>query len=95
MKCDTDIVPGTCGLGVLYEFDFYNEYGEWDSPYEIIDAPLGGIDYAVAGFVDNLTCKEAYEEINEHYDIVYQSPVKRNCNSGNMFFFIVFKRKES
>lgn len=82
-------LPGTCGLSCFYEF------GSSDYGNPISSLSLGGIGYSVAGFVNNRACKTAYEEIKEHYEIVFQSPVKRNRNSGNQFFFIVFKRKES
>lgn len=96
MKCYTDTLAGTCGLNVFFEFEGKDDDDGWGHcGDEIEESPLGGIGYSIAGFVDNLTCKKAYKTIKKHFEIVYQSPVKLNANSNNMFFFIVFKRKES
>lgn len=88
--CST--VPGMCGLGVVHSFD--NPHGQ-QYKVNVSAARLGGIDFSVAGFTDTKRCQKTYNVIKESFDIVFQSPVKRNRNSGNMFFFIVFKRKEA
>lgn len=95
MRCYTADLDGTCGLSVFFEFEDEDD-ADWDHyGDDIEESKLGGIGYSIAGFVDDLTCKKAYKTIKKHFDIVYQSPVKLNTNSGNQFFFIVFKRKES
>ncbi len=92
-KASSSQVIGTCGLGVLYNFSTRN--GRWSYKSNITSCSFGGIGYNVAGFVNTRICKRVYEEINEYYEIVFQSPVKKNTNSNRKFFFIIFKRKEN
>lgn len=83
MRAADTTVDGTCGVGVLYD---YNK--GWGP--EIGYSSESGCGWYVAGFIDNDTCKAAYEEMCEKYTLVYQSPIRRNKNSGNMFFFCIF-----
>lgn len=78
--------PGTCGVGVWYG---YNRPADWHAEVRNF---WGGIDYNIAGFVNTINCKRVYNEIKDKHTIVFQSPVKRNRNSGNQFFFVVFKK---
>lgn len=80
-------VDWTCGLGV------WGNFHTWADPMHTLG--MGGIGYSVAGFINSVGCKEAYHWIAENKVIVFQSPVKLNTNSGNQFFFIVFKDKEN
>lgn len=80
-------VPGTCGVGVLHSFNL-NEYNVNEFPHF-----FGGIGYNIAGFLDTSRCEETYNEIKRKYKIIFQSPVKRNRNSGNKFFFIIYTPK--
>lgn len=93
MKAWIDSLGGACGVGMLSGFD---DPPSWCVNIDVRDVKRtgGGIGYTIAGFIDNLKCKETYEEIQRDYDIVFQSPVKRNKNRGNDFFFIVFKIKD-
>lgn len=82
-------VYDTCGLQVVFAFADTCCWGA-----EALDEMrFGGIGYGVAGFIDDEICKEAYKELCERFHLEYQSPVKRNPNSGNLFFFCVFRNK--
>lgn len=85
-------VPGTCGVGLFMGFANSPSYYS-QGPQAALNT--GGIAYAIAGFVDTIACKEVYENIKEHHKIVFQSPVKRNRNSDNRFFFVVYTRKDN
>ena len=74
-------VVGTCGLGVLYGF----KAGTTHEAFMV-----SGTGFCVAGFTSHIKCENTYNKIKEKYEIVYQSPVRRNRNSGNDFFFIIF-----
>jgi hypothetical protein len=87
-----DGVYGACGVGVIFNFGAHK-----DSLYSTFGTPTdhyGGIGYNIAGFVNTKICKKVYEDIQQHAEIVFQSPVKTNANTGRHFFFIVYKRKE-
>lgn len=89
MKCNTETVwQGCCGVGVFCDFD--SEWGIED----LETAPSrGGTEYSIAGFVNTQTCKKAYEILKGRFNIVFQSPVRRNLNSGRDFFFCVYKER--
>jgi hypothetical protein len=91
MNANVGRVIGTCGLGVIHGFEHNFGYGQTLSVERIRQG--GGIGYTVVGFVNQPRCKKMYEWIKERYDIVFQSPVKKNRNSRRKFFFIVFKEK--
>lgn len=84
-------LSGTCGAGLLY--NFRHGYGYYDHNLETSDPP-GGAGWLCAGFIRNNTCKEAYETLKKRYKIVLQTPVRRNSNSGNGFFFLVYDTKK-
>lgn len=84
-------LAATCGVGLVYAFDA--AYGNQLSK-TYVKTHGGGIGYNVAGFVSTPRSKRVYEWLSENYDIVFQSPVKKNRRSGRKFFFIVFKDKE-
>jgi hypothetical protein len=85
-----DIFSGTCGLGILYDFE---RNGRWGTP--IGQNPgEAGCGWYVAGFIDTPLCKEVYEKCCESFTLIYQSPVRINRNSGNEFFFCVFDAGE-
>lgn len=85
MRATFSHIGGTCGVGV-----WSNLNQSWASSNPM--RQWGGIGYNVVGFVDTPNCRSAYNEIKEKHTIVFQSPVKRNQNSGNKFFFIVVKK---
>lgn len=87
-------VPGSCGLGVLYEFAEANGEDYPYSDYKRIDKPFvhnGGTGFFVAMFiVGNEICEKAYKALKAQHTIVYESPVRVNSNSDNKVFFCVF-----
>lgn len=85
MRANFSTIAQNCGVG--FWFNLNHPSLSWNT----INA-FGGIGYNVVGFVNNDACKSAYKEIKEKHTIVFQSPVKRNQNSGNEFFFIVVKK---
>lgn len=85
---ETEGLPRTCGVEVIFDFHEEDGYGR-----HIEDLNIGGIGYAVAGFIDRAYCKQAYEELTQRFHLEYQSPVKMNHNSGNPFFFCIFRNK--
>lgn len=82
-------LPGTCGVGLFSGFQLSPTYYNHGPGHALT---LSGIGYAVAGFTNIPSCKEVYDDIKERYDIVFQSPVKKNENSNNQFFFIVYTK---
>lgn len=94
MRFNCTTLPGSCGYGVLYAHgNTYIPYMTPDRGKHIIRQNGGGTRYNMAAFVNEPRCKEVYNFIKEHYDIVYQSPVVRNHNSGLQNFMVVFKEK--
>lgn len=92
LSMHVDTLPSTCGVGVLYEFG--DSGTRWSVP--IGDNPEeAGCGWYVAGFIDTDLCKEAYANMCEAYTLIYQSPVRRNTNSGRDFFFCIFDAGEN
>lgn len=81
---DWEELDNTCGVN-LFNY-FTDDYAE--SAYYLF--PLGGANLAVAGFKNSYICEEAYKQLAKKYHIAYQSSVRRNKRSGNMFFFVVY-----
>lgn len=81
---EQDTLSGTCGVRLFYFFD--KPYSSSYTRY----AHLGGAELGCAGFVDSPACHRAYKELKAKFNIVYQSTPRRNANSGNQFFFVVY-----
>ncbi len=92
MLANTTTLQGTCGVGLCYGF---RTEGYGSNVLNLNLAANAGIGFSIAGFTNTRICKQMYKHINSKYKIVFQSPVKRNRNSGNQFFFIVFTNKEN
>jgi len=84
LKTHSGSLYGTCGVNVWYGYNY-------PCGYSIQEAPMGGIGYTVAGFISTPASKQAFLHIKEKKEVVFCSPVKKNRNSGNKFFFVVFK----
>lgn len=78
-----------------------DEIGEF---YETVPGQTSGFDddlffrnsgtgMYISTFVDDSVQKEAYDEICERFDILYQSPLMLNRKSGNYLFLLVYKDK--
>lgn len=82
-------VPGTCGVGVVFGFNSNdNDINRYGRPISGIPARNAG--FELAGFIDTPKCKAVYKELSEKWKTVYQSPVRRNRNTGNKFFFVIY-----
>jgi len=83
MRVYEETVTGACGISVLYEFG----YGK-----EVSDILIGGgIGLVCAGFIDgNETSDKVFNEMQKRGQLLFKSPVRKNRNSGNMFYFAVF-----
>lgn len=79
---------GTCGVGLFYDFG-RSYYGRIQDM-----APRGGCGWNIAGFINAPEKKEVYEKLKKKYKIVTQSPVRRNNNSGNQFFYVMYDCKK-
>ena len=78
-------IAGSCGYTVIYGHGLYSG---------IVGGRVGGgTGVSIAAFVDESRCKRVYDWIVENCEILYQSPVMWNCNSGRDNFLVVFKRK--
>lgn len=51
---------------------------------------IGGIGLFGTGFIDTNIMKEVYKWLCDNYKMVYCSPVRKNYNSRNEFFYALF-----
>lgn len=79
---------GMCGVGSFRGFNG----GEGGAPIDSLNH-CGGAAFVSTGFINNNQCLEAYGILCKRFDVIYQSPIRHNKNSGNMFFFTVFSEK--
>ena len=83
----TDAVTGTCGIGVFYEL---SNSSSWRDVNIAKATHEGGAGWLVVGYIDTDICKEAYEILKKRFPIVFESPKRKNVNSGNEFFFVIY-----
>lgn len=82
----------SCGLEIVGDFTGAPRRWDWESR----DRPQvqtirgTGTGLVLAAFVDTPVCRKAYEKITEKWPVLYQSPRRRNRNSGRDFFFIIY-----
>lgn len=84
-------VYGNCGVGCISGFNNPNNYMHNLTERNLV---ANGIGYSITGFVQSDRCERVYKHIADNYNIVFQSPVKHNNNSGRKFFFIIFTKKD-
>jgi hypothetical protein len=89
---NANLLSSTCGVGLLYNFTSRDNY--WGHPRRSHARPVGGCGWNIAGFVNDQDRKEVYEYLKSTYKIVTQSPVRRNNNSGNSFFYVMYDCKK-
>ena len=89
--CYSNTIFGSCGVGTFTEFSSCLQYGRRLDAVET----EGGCGFLLAGFIDTSICRQAYEILAKRFKVVYQSPVRRNTNSGNRFFFVIYDTKEN
>lgn len=85
-------LDGTCGVGLFWGFQTYDNY--YGRPLTKNAPPVGGCGWNIAGFINDNDRKSVYEEMKATYKIVQQSPVRRNRNSGNNFFYVMYDCKK-
>lgn len=83
-------VTFSCGLEVVGGFR-YERY-DWENAAEhaVQNRRGRGTGYCVAAFIDTAVCRDAYNVVTKKYKVLFQSPVRRNLNSGRPFFFIIY-----
>ena len=84
-NCAQAGIPGSCGYTVIYRLGYYRG--------SRLNSVGGGTGVSIAAFVNEDRCKRVYDWIVKNCEILYQSPVMLNRNSGNRNFLVVFKRK--
>lgn len=78
-----------------------NAYGESITPYWSGDGGYrihevkpgnhrGGCGFSGTGFIPTPLSKQTYEHMCKNFRLVFQTPVRKNKNSGNMFFYAMF-----
>jgi hypothetical protein len=82
-------VNWSCGLEVVGGFR-YNRY-DWENDTSLLENRVGsGTRMVLAAFVNTKECRDAYKIITKKWPVLFQSPVRRNRNSGRDFFFIIY-----
>lgn len=82
-------LTGTCGVGLAARFMADSGFHYGTQQLKGLQN-YGGAKWRIAGFVNTVVCKEAYNILKEDCKIILQVPVRRNSNSGNPFFFCVY-----
>jgi hypothetical protein len=82
--CIQDSLPNCCGVDDVGWFQDVRYHGTGE-------IKRSGTGLFTATFVDNDTNRRAYEQLKKEHRLLYQSPVKRNSNTGNQLFLCVFQ----
>jgi hypothetical protein len=88
-----DNLRGTCGVSLASNFYDYGDrpIPDWSRLSSLeTTRSTGGCGWQVAGFISTKACQKAYEILKNKNLIVFQSPVRRNNNSGRNFFFVAY-----
>lgn len=86
-------LPYCCGVRDIGEFSRKSREG-WTYGYKIDDLSESGAGFYTATFIDTAECAQAYKELCEKFDLLYQSPVRKNTSSGRLLFFCFFSNKQ-
>jgi len=100
------ITDGQCGVGRIFRthtVETYNKHyqtayseGSLKDCLYTLDEPVttsrhqGGTGFFGTGFIDEPHCKETYERLAAMHPLVFQTPVRKNTNSGKDFFYAMF-----
>ena len=84
----TRTLPGACGVGHAHGF-MGRRYETHQREVDSLQG-TGGCNWLTAGFVNEVDCRNTYNELCRNYKLEYQSPIRVNGNSGNRFFFAVW-----
>lgn len=92
VKAYIGAVPGNCGILLLSGHNNNRQPGDYWAPTltKTRLANSRNTGFGITGFVNEPRCKAVYNWLIKNYEIVYQSPVRRNRNTGHDFFFVVF-----
>lgn len=88
-------IVGSCGISTLYDFQDDDDF--WAPPMGCLPNNKnmdGGCGWILIGFINTKLMRKVYQEACKKYTLVYQSPVRRNRNSGNQFFFCIFDARK-
>lgn len=87
-------IPGNCGIGFFSYLSYFDGAHYFGNNYS---RPLikgqrfpGGCGWQISGFINTKECRQAYKDLSTFAEIVFQSPVRINRNSGRKFFFVVY-----
>lgn len=99
----SEIVAGQCGIGAIFNiFQIQpgwdvKDYGYVSSTTGIFRGTLleklkhkGGAGFVGTGFINTSVSKASYEILCKNKRLIFQTPVRMNKNSGNMFFYAMF-----
>lgn len=87
-----EVIVSSCGVSVLCEFD--SAYGIERKDLKT-NIPPGGCGYHFALFVvDDAVCDKWYKALCKQYTLLYQSPPRKNRNSGNICYLCIFASNE-
>ena len=91
MMAFVDPLTATCGVNLIRSF--VEAFGSGYA-YGRELPRLGGADLALAGFINTPDCKKMYDQLAKQFNIVYQSSVRMNTNSGRQFFIVIYDGKK-
>lgn len=89
MNAGKEQLTGTCGVNLFHHF------GSYTGNYTLTTLPLGAANLACASFINSPECRRAYDALRWRFNVVYQSSVRINENSGRPFFFVVYDGKRN
>lgn len=90
---DCSLLQGGCGVKNIHNF---RKEKSWFHETVLQQKPLlGGANLAVACFINTPECKTAYKILRKKFKIIFQSSVRLNENSDNLFFMVVYDKKDN
>ncbi len=89
---ESDTFDGFCGINI---FNCFQEGADKTIDLKIKGDATLGTGMAMAAFINTPLCRKIYSKLKEIGEIMYQSPVRTNLNTGNLFFFVVYNIKRS
>lgn len=85
-----DTLHGTCGISLISDF-MLQAYSYSQVDLEVC-TPEAGCGYVLSSFIEgDPLCDKAYEILKNRWKIVFESPKELNINSGNQFYFCIYK----
>lgn len=88
------IVPQTCGVGVLGIFRDTPGLLDTDTRRLLNIQPTGGAGWAIASFTDDPMHGEAYAKaermLKKRFKVVFESEKRTNKRTGRLFWFCIY-----